>query len=113
MKREIRFKFWDNKAKRMINNPLIDKSKNINEIFMQNDDFEIMQYTGFKDKSNNDIFEDDIVFNDEDKKFYYVKFFNGCWFFVWLNDEKTYINADFYKHRTKVIGNIHYGQLIY
>lgn len=66
----------------------------------------VSEYTNLDDKENNKIFENDIVFNYDDGKLYSVKMLKGCWFFIRLDDENSYINADFYKSYVLVIGNI-------
>ncbi|MCT7648940.1 YopX family protein [Aliarcobacter butzleri] len=67
----------------------------------------VSEYTNLDDKENNKIFENDIIFNYDDGKLYSVQMFKGCWLFVRLDDENSYINADFYKKYALVIGNVY------
>jgi len=88
--REIKFRAWD-KEKKIMYPPLsahTAEHMSINfegEIIMRDDfypkKFELMQYTGLKDKNGKKIYEDDLLeFNNSGK--YFKVFWNergGCW----------------------------------
>ena len=81
MKREIKFRAWDNEKKIMTNDFVI--SANGDRIYGWN--YELMQFTGLKDKNGKEIYEGDIIHNDngspligkDDKCLYLVKWQEG------------------------------------
>jgi len=116
--REIKFRAWDIKAKSMINEvwEIGLGSKNNPESWLVGDDrqidsFELMQYTGLKDKNGKEIYEGDIVKSNLE---------SNDWIFVHLTDKEDedgfrifYIEDIFSRqkitHRDdlEVIGNIY------
>lgn len=123
--REYKFRVWDKKDKRMMYNfdgwsDTVDILKQAWE-YLQEREYEVMQYTGLKDKNGKDIYEGDIVVykygysisdpEDEPEEFYInkkvVKFING----EFTPREDGYYPDDYwygYKiYDFEVIGNIH------
>lgn len=106
--REIKFRAWDIKNKKMINEVKtlhIDKNK----IERTGDDWdwykrevELMQYTGLKDKNGVEIYEGDLL-EDDEKQLYVVEHDKGC--FVAVN---TYIpGCRFVRNDLRLVGNIY------
>lgn len=64
--------------------------------------FEVMQYTGLKDKNGKEIYEGDIIQYNETKEIHTVKFISGGFIVAGQHINELYLT----KH-WKVIGNIY------
>jgi len=69
--REIKFRAWNKKERKMHYNPLLvvnfsgkilSPANDIHCGYLECPDLELMQFTGLKDKNGNEIYEGDIVF---------------------------------------------------
>lgn len=70
MNRQIKFRVWDNQAKKMSTtfNPLVGEEPTIYGEAIYSRDAEYMQFTGLQDKNGKDIFEGDIISFETDTK---------------------------------------------
>ena len=107
MSREIKFRAWDKRGKKYLNN-----AQNIwmnNTCFgdlLASPNFEIEQYTGLKDANGDEIYENDLVSLDPDDTPYQVIFDEGK--FELSNDYLglVYDLGEEYMD-CEIIGNVH------
>lgn len=92
--REIKFRAWDRKTKTMFGG--------VNNISPR-EDYELMQFTGLKDKNGKEIYEGDVL-RFLDKQIYEkVLFKNGMFVREWAEQENPlYLGLDHFE----IIGNI-------
>lgn len=103
--RDIKFRAWDKQFKEMIDLPFPPRSAWFEKDGEGGpDDFEIMQYTGLKDKNGKEIYEGDIL-TCEGEKDNRVVAFDRASFFV-LGIPLFNVVEDF----IEVIGNIYENQ---
>ena len=116
--REIKFRAWLKEHKTKVNVAEID----INHQLIYHygfDDFEgnfenfnsieLLQYTGLKDKNENEIYEGDILFESFGERYYKVIFENGSFRAEFKGDfdEYSFDLMDVVAHRCEVVGNIY------
>ena len=128
MKREIKFRVWNNKAKQMLSSNDIAIMQTLNgkiykldvmgsnkeslSYFQNNDvsnDYDLMQFTGLRDRDGKEIYEGDII--DHFALFGYLIFENGM-FSISSSANTQFCNckqplAYHNVKNMKVIGNIH------
>jgi len=127
MTREIKFRAWSKVRKRIENVEAIFFGKdrdgdymtcNTNygmevSISLSRDSFMLMQFTGLKDKNDNEIYEGDLVevYDELDEKFRKIIFKDGGFlFFVErgkMYNQKELTEKHIEKYKIEVIGNIY------
>lgn len=104
--REIKFRAWDKKTKRMF---IIFDSEEQEEWYLPTcrDNYVVMQYTGLKDKSGTEIYEGDSIKHNGNmiSVIQYVEEDAG---FKLCNKRlgKMHISKEYFSKYTEVIGNI-------
>lgn len=128
MNRTIKFRAWDKKLKLFddelflaLHGKLYDHAKeefdtpNIEIDYVESKSrYELMQYTGLKDKNGTEIYEGDILSTDLDRPYLIVEFRNGAFMFQCHDNGKDYYdfmattgeNSNFTKYH-EVIGNVY------
>ena len=104
--REIRFRAWNNKTKRMIDphklTPLVLNKECIEMkgVFLPfHEDVELEQYIGFKDENGIEIYEGDVVEYEFDGHL--------CRGAIIYNKNGFWLKNGYIPYECKVIGNIH------
>lgn len=90
MNREIKFRVWDIELHMWINNIGMGKDNTLCKGTEKR--FAVMQYIGLKDKNGNEIYEGDILCNDEYQSWEFrgvVKFSHGVFGVEWLSNVKS------------------------
>ena len=122
--REIKFRGWERELQMMVydtelggwifeydGNPV----RAVNQMINEEDYFyDLMQYTGLKDKNGTEMYEGDILSTDLDRPYLIVEFRNGAFMFQCHDNGKDYYdfmattgeNSNFTKYH-EVIGNIY------
>lgn len=97
--REIKFRAWDNKENKMIysHNDIWSwfSDNYMDDFSSKNDERIIMQYTGIKDKNGKEIYENDILKNQQTKEISIIKW-----------DQPTCSFIGFPHGEQEIIGNI-------
>ena len=122
--REIRFRGWEREMQKMVydtelggwifeyvGNPVHVVNRMINE---EDYFYDLMQYTGLKDKNGTEIYVGDILSTDLDRPYLIVEFRNGAFMFQCHDNGKDYYdfmattgeNSNFTKYH-EVIGNVY------
>lgn len=107
MSREIKFRAWDKRDKKYLNNA--QNTWMNNTCFgdlLASPNFEIEQYTGLKDSNGDDIYENDLVLLDPDDPPYQVIFDEGKFelsnYFLRVVYDLGEENMD-----CEIVGNVH------
>ena len=112
--RELKFRAWDKKAKRMMSGFFIGSQDGklygtvrVDPITIRREDgFDLMQYTGFSDKNGKEVYEGDVV-EEKERGFTGVVEFRRGSFYACDYSDKTEVLLEVCHHSSEIIGNIH------
>lgn len=99
--RDVKFRAWDKEGKRMI--PSCSSMLN-------NGFFNLMQYTGLKDKNGKEIYEGDIIcqFKGSEYETHYIVRWRDDHAGFWLYfKNEPHLDLNHYREKLEVIGNIY------
>ncbi len=112
--REIKFRAWDKDYKKMISVDEIDlflkqirywKEKDEEPITLNKGDYELMQFTGLKDKNGKEIYEGDIIrLNNDNEIIGEITFEKGCFVYLEKIGDSEALNH-FKEKQFEIIGN--------
>jgi uncharacterized phage protein (TIGR01671 family) len=112
--REIKFRAWDKKKKKMFDWKYFLDWCDIDHLFgnlgIENKrtnipDFEVMQYTGMKDRNGKEIYEGDI-YHQGDKNILYVVEWLDTGLMGKQKGTNSYAGLSYWKDKIEVVGNI-------
>jgi uncharacterized phage protein (TIGR01671 family) len=103
--RENKFRAWNKVNKTMYDSAIYNCKDTFDMILKHPQIYEVMQYTGLKDKDGKEIYEGDIV-NDGDLNFEVYRHNSGEWKAGWCSLWE-YISDNEIENCWEIIGNIY------
>lgn len=109
MKREIKFRAWDSKSQRMYYQGEPDLEDIQSFFHHYNDNDELMQFTGLRDKNGKEIYEGDILKHRGHHRMEasVVVFSDGCFNVGYHYGSSTKVKPMLINSKVEIIGNIH------